>query len=124
MWSPDSVFERYQDAVATLRLLPGDMPRRYFNAWPDIVRNPSEGYGYREPRAVRSTAGPGAIDRLDETLEWNNHLSRQELRAVWCAASGVPKRYVAKRLRVSVSTVYRLIESGLLNVAAELNTRR
>lgn len=88
-WSPDAILARLEEAMRTLRRLPGQhvWPAGMKIAWPDVVREFHESYGYDAATRPRLQATAAEIQRMDEALGW-----------VWdclhssaCAKAGIPE---------------------------------
>ena len=122
-WTAILVADRIREAAETLKRLPNHHPgRRYRGAWPDILRNPNEAYGYSplDPRPAAPSAG--AIDRMDEVvLEWMKHLESNDVKLLWSWALGVPARAMAARLRIHRATVHRRRLAAMKRLAVVLN---
>lgn len=125
-WTLELVMDRYFEAIETLKLLPADWPRRYFTMMPQPIRKASESFNWDGARAdlersARVRAAPEAIDRLDEVLEWNRWLTRGEIRVVWGWALGVPRIWIARKIRRDRRTVDRWRKRALGKVLSHLN---
>lgn len=91
-WTEAVIKERLREAADTLRRLPPGVRRQRLSGWPDVVRQAAEAYGYGTAVARLAAASPGAISRLDETLNWLFCLDLEARRIAWARASGVPWR--------------------------------
>jgi hypothetical protein len=123
-WTAVLVADRIREAAKTLKLLPNHHPgRRYRGAWPDILHDPNEAYGYSEFDPHPSAPSASAIDRMDEViLEWMKHLDSQDVKMVWSWALGIPARAVAAKLQIHRATVHRRRLAALKRLAVTLNT--
>ena len=125
-WTRAMVEARFLEAVETLKLLPGDWPRQYFSAMPQPIREVGESYNWDGARAdlersAQAVATAEAIDRLDQVLEWNRWLTRDEIRVVWGCALGTPRKWIARKIRRDRDTVYRWRNRALGKVLRRLN---
>lgn len=71
-WTPDAILSRLEEAMRTLRRLPGQhvWPQGMKTAWPEVVREFSESYGYNAAQRPRLQATAAEIQRMDEALGW------------------------------------------------------
>lgn len=84
IWTAKAVEYRVLEAAETLMLLPNHRGGGSI-AWPDVVREQIEGYGW-SPSSYRRRASPGAVSRMTETWGWiNDHpvQSERQLLYAW-----------------------------------------
>lgn len=62
--------DRFKEAMFTLRRMPTDRPREYKVAWPDVVQDVHDAYGYTPTTTRQAAPSPAAITRMDEALGW------------------------------------------------------
>jgi hypothetical protein len=123
LWTSIKVADRIREAAETLRLLPNHHPgRRYRGAWPEILRNPNEAYGYEAIAPRPSPPKAAAIDRMDEVvMNWMGLVEPEDVRLMWSWALGVPAVAVGRRLRIHRSTVHRRRMAAFKRLAVNLN---
>ena len=63
-WTASLVEERLAEAAGVLKRLPEEKVQGYFSAWPDVVHNIHESFGWHDPVLRRPWPSPGSIDRL------------------------------------------------------------
>jgi hypothetical protein len=126
LWTSISVAERIREAAHTLRLLPNYHPGRYYRgAWPDILRNPNEAYGYVQSDSKPSPPSAAAIDRLDEVImEWMKLADAEDMRLMWSWALGIPASAVARGARIHRSTIHRRRMAAFKKLAVGLNREK
>lgn len=99
---------RLREAWDTLRRLPADSVPALKAAWPQVVQDASEAYGYTQPTLRLTPASPRAIDRMTETFTWFEALNGHPhlTQAVWLtAASGMGIRRAATTLGIHRDTL-------------------
>lgn len=70
-WTSQRVKIRLRAGLTTLRRVDvGGFTTAMRTWWPDIIRDPREGYGYTEAPPPRIQANPGEISRMDEVMRW------------------------------------------------------
>lgn len=106
-WTVEAVAERLEEAARTMRRMPTPMPRGVRAAWPDIVWDAREAYGYTPPALSMGPLSAAAIRRMDECQGWLRWMDQGQMRLVWAKANGVPWRVLAKRLHTSQRTTRR-----------------
>ena len=80
----EAITLRVREAWESLRRLPNSSVPGYRTAWPDVVRDYRDAYGYAAPTLRLKPASPQAIDRMHETFTWFVFVgSRQKTRALW-----------------------------------------
>ena len=87
-WTPNLVEERLVEAAAVLKRLPEEKVRGYFSAWPDVVLDANESFGWNDPVLRRPWPSPGSIDRMDETMQWLQWLDPDVAKICWFRAAG------------------------------------
>lgn len=123
IWTSVLVADRLREAAETLKRLPDYRPGRiYRGAWPDILRNPREAYGYTPLEANPGPPSARAITGMDEVvLDWMALLTANEVKILWGWALGVPAQAVAARFRVHRATIHRRRIAGFRKLAIRLN---
>lgn len=119
-WTALLVADRFHEAAITARRLPPARVQGYAAFWPDIQRQPWEGYA-DERIVLRFTASPGAIDRFGETVRWLRWLDEEQRRLVWLRAQYVPWREVCTRTGLVRKTAWRHWQHALLLITVQLN---
>lgn len=75
-WTVKHIRIRIKEAAKTLERLPDrEYPREYGNAMPEVVRSPSDAYGY-QPTRLRPTGRQ--ISEMEQTFDWINALPTRE----------------------------------------------
>ncbi len=120
-WTPKLVAVHLEDAADTLRRLPNRRVGGYARAWPEIVREYWEAFGWHEVELRPIPPAPGAIDRMDEVLRWLWWLERDEARLVWARATGRPWKAIAYEHGIDRTTAWRRWTYALITIAARLN---
>lgn len=120
-WTPKLVEERFVEAAAVLRRLPGERIRGYFNTWPDYLYEFSDLVG-QEPRQISlPPPSPAAISRMEETLGWTVGLDPIDGRIVWMRAYNVPWKVICWRVGLQRSAANEHWLYGLCIIAMRLN---
>ncbi|MBF0424609.1 MAG: hypothetical protein HQL66_02145 [Magnetococcales bacterium] len=122
-WTPKLVADRLEEAASTLRRLPvaGLKPREYGNAWPTVIHEFCEAYGWNEA-VVRLGPPPSeAITRMDECLDWLRWLEAEDVRLVWSRATRVPWKLIQRQLGVARSTAAARWTAAIMQIVAILN---
>ena len=104
----DFIAARLREAWDTLRRLPGNTVPELRSAWPTVIQDVTDAYGYTPPIARLPPPSPRAIDRMSETFTWFRALEGHPhlTRAVWLtAAAGMGVRRAANILGIHRDTV-------------------
>lgn len=126
-WSPEMLLEHFRRAMATLRRTPlkrGDCPADARAAWPDVVREAVEAYGWDSER-VRRLPTAAEIAHMDRVI-WllMREPDRRRRLALCCVAVGMHYRAAARAIGVgSHHTVKAWCESSLRLIAADAALR-
>ncbi len=120
-WTPKLVAAYLEEAADTLKRLPEKRIQGYFSAWPPIVRDFWEAYGWDEAEARPGPPSARAIDRMDKTLDWLRWLERDEAKLVWERAGGRPWKYIAHDFQIDRTTAWRRWTYALITIATKLN---
>ncbi len=122
-WTPKLVEVTLAEAADTLRRLPEQRVRGYFNTWPDILRDGWEAYGWSEARTRPGPPPARAIDEMDRTLLWLRWLEPADQKLVWARASGRPWKAIAIEHGIDRTTGWRRWTYALVTIAARLNSK-
>jgi hypothetical protein len=120
-WTPKMVAVYLEEAADTLRRLPNRRVGGYVSAWPEIVRDYWEAFGWHDAEVRPIPPSPKAIDQMDETLRWLWWLERDEARLVWDRSTGKPWKVIAYDYGIDRTTAWRRWTYGLITIAARLN---
>ena len=120
-WTAATVAERVEEAMETLKHLPGERPIGFRSTWPDIVRKAVEAYGYNAPEVRLPPPDNQRIDRALEVLDWMLWLRPKEIRLIFARGQGTPWRQLERRLNRERSTLHRWWTAALLKIAHKLN---
>src|SRR5690606_29546714 len=119
MLTPRDIEDRFEEAARTLRRLPDERPRGYFNTWPQVARTAWETMAM-ERQPVRVWATPEAISRMEEAFGWLLWLEPDDARLVWLRAEGVRWKPICHRLGISRATAWRRWAAALIVIAGHL----
>ncbi len=122
-YTPKDIEERFEEAGATLRRMPGVRVPGYFSAWPPMVRAAVEAYGYDAARAPRIAPSPQAISRMEETFIWLTWLGADDARIVWLRAEGVRWKPICWRVGLSRAAAWRRWVAALITISNRLNSK-
>ena len=123
-WTPILVEERLAEAAAVLKRLPEEKVQGYFSAWPDVVHDLNESFGWHDPVLKRPWPSPASIDRMDETMTWLGWLEPDVAKIVWFRASGSRWKTICARVGLQRTAVHQRYLFGHCVVAWRLNGRR
>ena len=125
-WTPQLVADRLEEAASTLRRLPmvGLNPREYGNAWPAIVYDANEAYGWNNAELRLGPPSGEAITRMDEAMEWLRWLEPEDVKLVWMRATRIPWKIIQQKIGVARSTAASRRTAAILQIVAILNLRK
>lgn len=110
-------------ACRTIRALP-DAERKYFalhNAWPEMVREAEEAYGYNESLMPRFRPSPQDVSDCLVALAWARGISRRAWRLVWWRSFGISFKQIGFRVGRSDETARRWYKDAILGLWHEAN---
>lgn len=96
------VADRLEQAAHTMRRLPKVTVQGYFSAWPPIVREAMQAYGWEDAPLHVGPPSAKHISEMDEALRWLLWLERDEVRIVWLRACGIRWKAMGRLLGWSV----------------------
>lgn len=120
--SESLVAERLEEAAETLRRLPAAKVQGYFSAWPPVVRDFWEAFGWETAQVRLGPPTPGAIDRMDEALAWLRWLEPDTARILWLRACGVRWKLITWRMGIGRTKAWQIWIGGLATIAVRLDT--
>lgn len=120
VWSIEAVEQRFHEAAVTSHRLPPARVAGYVSHWPEIARQPWEGYA-DDLTILRIPATPAAVERLIETTRWLLWLDASQRRLVWARARYVPWKVICKELRCTRQTAWRRWRHALALIVVQLN---
>lgn len=123
-WTAPLVEERLAEAAGVLKRLPEEKVQGYFSAWPDVVHNIHESFGWHDPVLRRPWPSPGSIDRMDETMQWLQWLEPDVARICWFRAAGERWKIICTRVGLQRTAVHQRYLFGHCVIAWRLNGRR
>ncbi len=123
-WTPSLVEARIVEAVDVLKRLPEERMQGYYSTWPRIVPEFSDLVGQEPPRLKRPPPSPGAISRMEETLEWPKLLEPQDARILWLRAAGERWKTICWKVGLQRSAAHQHWLYGLCVISLKLNRRR
>ena len=121
-WTPKMVAVYLEEAADTLRRLPNHRVGGYASAWPEIVRDYWEAFGWHDAEVRPIPPSPKAIDQMDETLRWLWWLEPDQARLVWARSTGKPWKVIAYDYGIDRTTAWRRWTYALVTIAARLNS--
>ena len=122
-WTKERVEERLEEAAEIMKRLPAVKPQQIRSAWPPIIQEFWEAYGWNETHVRLGPPPPDAITRMDECMEWLRWLERDQMQLVWARAERIPWKVILNRLGVSRATAWRNWSLALSELAIRLNSR-
>ncbi len=122
-WTPRLVEAYLAEAADTLRRLPEQRVQGYVSAWPEIIRDAWEAYGWAEGPTRPGPPTARAIDQMDVTLLWLRWLDRDDQKIVWDRANRRPWKAIAFDHGIDRSTAWRRWTYGLVTIAARLSAQ-
>ena len=123
-WTPTMVEERMAEAASVLDRLPEERIQGYCSAWPEVVRNVHEAFGWHDPVMMRPWPSPAAIDRMDETLTWLKWLEPDIAKIVWMRATGARWKQICWAVGLQRSAAHQRYLFGHCVIARRLSGRR
>ena len=125
-WDVEAVAARLLEAADTIRRLhvPGVWPAGHRSAWPDVIHDYWDVFGYHETVVRLSPPSPGAITRMDETATWMAFIDTPlDRRIVWAKAFKLGNRKVGSIVGQSRETVRLRHKRALADIVEALNRR-
>ena len=123
-WTAPLVEERLAEAVGVLKRLPEERVQGYFSAWPDVVLDANESFGWHDPVLRRPWPSPGSIDRMDETMRWLQWLEPDVARICWFRAAGKRWKTICGKVGLQRTAVHQRYLFGHCVIAWRLNGHR
>ncbi|MGE0108168.1 MAG: DUF6362 family protein [Bdellovibrionales bacterium] len=115
------VADRIEQAANTMKKLPKVKVQGYFNAWPTIVREAMEAYGWEDNHMRPSPPSAKHITEMEEVMIWLLWLEREEVRLIWMRAEGVRWKRLSLELGWSVRKLQYDWKIGLMKIVHRLN---
>ncbi len=119
-WTPSLVADQLEEAISTLRRLPPEKVRGYFNVWPPVQHTEMEKL-QMEKQPIKLRAQPDAISRLEQTLGWMKWLEVEERKILWKRAANVRWKAICWEFGCDRSTAWRKWVFALTKVSSMLN---
>jgi hypothetical protein len=120
-WTHEMVAERMEEAAETLKHLPMDGPRDIRSAWPPIIQDFWDAYGWEKATIRLGPPSPQAIQRMDECLEWLLWLDAGQMKLVWAKAENIPWKDILSHIRTGRTKGWHLWKEALKEIAFNLN---
>ena len=120
-WTPKMVAESLEEAADTLRRLPPVTVRGFVSAWPPVVHDFWDAFGWEEVSVRLGPPSARAIDEMDMALGWLRWLKSDDARLVWQRATGRPWKYIARDFGMDRSTAWRHWTGALMTIQTRLN---
>lgn len=98
----------------------GSRPAELRAAWPDVVREAIDAYGYTKVRCRGGIPSPLELDRMDEAWGWLWHVKGQERQIIFARAIGATWRALQEQLDISHVTLSKIHKRGISQIAAAL----
>lgn len=122
VWTIKEIEERFEEAARTMRRLPPVKVQGYFSAWPTVVHDPRDAYGWEPVRLKLGPPTADAISRMEETLSWLYLLhDTDDRKIVWCRANSLPWKVVCYRFGMARQTAWRRWAYALMVITHRLN---
>ena len=115
------VADRVEQAACTMRKLPKVTVQGYFNAWPLIVREAMEAYGWDGVRVYPGPPSARQITEMDEVMLWLMWLEREEVKLVWLRANGMRWKNLGRLTGWSVRKLQYDWQVALMKIVHRLN---
>jgi hypothetical protein len=115
-------------SVLTLRALPErDRPRGIHNAWPTVVRDVQDAYGYTQARMPRFRPTPHDVSVMLDVLGWISWLERQndgrrDAQIIVARAFGISWWVIGERFRRGERTVRRWYDGAVARIYSAFST--
>ncbi|MBF0153237.1 MAG: hypothetical protein HQL64_05805 [Magnetococcales bacterium] len=120
-WTPKKVAARLDEAAGVMKRLPSVRPRKVQSAWPPIIREFYEAYGWSNVEVRLGPPSAEAISRMDECMEWLRWLDRERMQLVWARAEHLPWKTILERIGVGRTKGWHLWMSALQEIATRLD---
>lgn len=122
MWTVKAVADRIEEAADTMIRLPLVLPPKEPTClWPFVIRDFWEAYGWESARLPRIPPSPGAIDRMDEVMDWLAQLPVKEGSIVWARANHMPWKTICARLQIGRTTAWSWWVAALMTITHRLD---
>ena len=115
--TPEQVAAQFEEAIETLRKLPGGLGLGFGTAWPEYVHSREERLR-QKAKPIKLVALPDEITRLEQVQDWAASVSERERKLLWLRAYKTPWREIAAITGMSKSSVCRLWQTTLRVVAS------
>jgi hypothetical protein len=101
--------KRFAEAVITLSRLPKVKVAGYSCAWPEVLYDVHEKYGWTAASYTSPPPPAAAISRLDQVLEWVTWMDQVQRHLVWARVSRprLPWGTIAQQMGCSIATAQR-----------------
>lgn len=114
------VFTQIEEAVRTLRKMPGDGPRCKTSSWPDFIRRFQDAYGTAKPRCLVVPTSR-QISRMDEVIEWLTLVPPETAKIIWARAERYSWRRIAGVVGRDKKTCQSRFRIGIVVIAHSVN---
>ena len=122
-WTQKLVAARLEEAADTMKRLPEIKPQQHQSAWPPIIREFWEAYGWDQAKVRLGPPLPEAITRMDECMEWLKWLEPEQMQLVWAKAERFPWKEILPRFGMGRTKAWEFWMAALLEIAIHLNTK-
>ena len=120
-WTPKLVAAILEEAADTLRRLPRVKVQGYISAWPPVLHDFWDAFGWEEAEVRLGPPSARAIDHMDHALLWLRWLDQDEQAIVWDRANRRPWKAIAQERSIDRTTAWRRWTYALITLAARLN---
>lgn len=122
----DEIEADLREAVRILRRTPFEKNSRPVHlraAWPDVVREAADAYGYTKVRCRGGLPSPRELDRMDEVLGWLFWVEGSTRTVLFGRACDVSWRKLSAGLGFSLYNLRVIHQDGLAIIARRLGER-
>lgn len=102
----------------------GSHPAELRAAWPDVVREAIDAYGYTKVRCRGGIPSPLELDRMDEAWGWLWHVKGQERQIIFARANGISWRTLRAFYGLSIPNLQMIHAAGIATIARRVASER
>lgn len=119
------VERRFLRACKTCRAVP-DREKKFFQvggAWPEVVRDAAEAYGYVEATMPRFRPTPFDVSDMLTALSWARGLQKNEFKLAWSRSFDLSFGQIGRRIGRSDETARRYYKDVIVKLWANANSQ-
>jgi hypothetical protein len=121
-WKVTDIADRLEQAAYTMRRMPKVTVKGYGSAWPDVVREFTEAYGYNEAEVSLGPPTAKHITEMDEAMRWLLWIEKDEVRLIWLRANCLRWKLIATRMGWGVTKLKTDWKIAIVKIAHILNS--